>query len=86
MYGGVSTITGFTGGSGVAVLSAGANGQSGLAGVLPTTGLVFDIIWLAMLGMLLVSIGIMCLRWGRLVSAERSTAPGVFASAPRCGS
>jgi hypothetical protein len=63
---------GLAGTTGAAALG-GTGTAAGAAGALPFTGLAADLIWAAMLGMLLIALGVMAVRAGRLVTGERAT-------------
>jgi hypothetical protein len=68
-------------GTGGAAALGGTGTAAGAAGALPFTGLVYDLIWMAMLGMLLLAVGVMAIRAGRLVTGERATRAQPFRSA-----
>jgi hypothetical protein len=71
---------GLAGTTGAAALG-GTGTAAGAAGAQPFTGVVADLIWVAMLGMLLVAMGVMAVRAGRLVTGERATRAQPFRSA-----
>jgi hypothetical protein len=68
-------------GTGGAAALGGTGTAAGAVGALPFTGLLYNVIWLAMLGMLLLAVGVMAVRAGRLVTGERATKAQPFARA-----